>query len=328
MIRSAHLGRPLALLLLSLLAVIVVATGVAGSASAATQVGNYTLYTTNELCKLTVAPHEASAEVGAQQEFTATVSAIGPAIIEAYSVDASYSDTFSACALKQIDALEGVTVRFTVVSGPNAGKTEEVPLDANGVAKFSFTSAVAGVDVVKADLTLPDICFSDYTPQQNVQADAVIPDACAGNYEQSPQVEASPYCGGLQVAAVEDCPTVTLTDSGQVTWSAPSTVVQSSADPSMSIAARKRCVTGQFTIAPTYSGGTISSSTLFVDGRRKRSNDGSKPFSLSARSYKAGKHNFEVVTVFTNGKAASKFGSFTRCAARVTVKRVSPKFTG
>jgi hypothetical protein len=312
-------------LLLTLIAALLVATGTAGSAAAATQVGNYTVYTTNELCKLTVTPKDAAAEVGTQQTFTATVTAIGPPVIQAGSVDAGYYDTLSACAYKQIDALEGVTVAFKVTSGPNAGKTEEVPLNDEGVAKFTFTSAAAGTDVVEADLTLPDICFSQYTGVQ----EADVPAACANFFPERPTVDAVSQCPELQVEAVVDnCPTVTLSDTGQVTWSAPPTVVAESIDPSLTFAKFNRCVTRGFKIAPSYSGGVIQSSTLFVDGKKKQTHNGDAPFSLSARSYKAGKHNFEVVTVFTSGKAASKFGSFTRCAARVTVKHVSPKFTG
>jgi hypothetical protein len=327
LIRSANLARPMTFLLLSLLTALLVATGTSTNASAATQYGNYTLYTTNELCKLTVTPKQVTVEAGVQQTFTATLTAIGPAIIQVDSVDAGYSDTFSACAYKQIDALEGVTVNFKVLSGPNAGKTQDVPLSAGGVANFTFTSAVAGTDVVEAALTLPDICYTQYNGAQETSTQAV-PAACEIYFPQSPQVAAISQCPELQAEAVnQECPTVTLSDSGQVTWTVPP-VVEQTADPTLSIARIKRCVTGPFKITPSYAGGTIKSSTLFVDGKQKSTRSGAEPFSLSARSYKAGKHNFEVVTVFTSGKAASKFGSFTRCAARVTVKRVSPKFTG
>ena len=66
-----------------------------------------------------------------------------------------------------------------------------------------------------------------------------------------------------------ECPTVTLSDTGQVTWSAAAVVAAQSADPSLSVARFKRCVSGAFKIAPSYSGGVIKSSTLFVDGRKK-----------------------------------------------------------
>ena len=100
MIRSANLARPMIFMLLTLFAALLVTTGAAGNAAAATQAGNYTLYTTNELCKLTVTPKQATTAVGVQQTFTATITAIGPSVVQAGSVDASYNDTFSACGFQ------------------------------------------------------------------------------------------------------------------------------------------------------------------------------------------------------------------------------------
>jgi len=103
-------------------------------------------------------------------------------------------------------------------------------------------------DVVEAALTLPDICFSQYNGPQDTSTQA-IPTACEGYFQQSPQVGAISQCPeGLQVEAVnEECPTVTLSDSGQVTWTVPP-VVEQTADPTLSIARIKRCVTGPFKI--------------------------------------------------------------------------------
>lgn len=337
MIRSAQLARPfgarLAFLFFTIVAVLVITTASPNSASASVDVGGYTYYTTTDLCKLTVTPKDAAQPVGATQTFTATLSKIGPSLIQAGSVEAGYWDTLDACAGNEIDLLEGVPVRFSVVSGPNAGKAQEVPLDANGVAKFDLTSPIAGVDVVSAALTLADTCVRvpDEVLVEGVVADK-LPDSCIQRYGEVQQPTSVQDCPGqFSEAVTNSCPTVTLTDGGQVTWSAPPVppvVVQESADPSLTVASFKRCVSHQFKIAPSYSGGTITSSTLFVDGKKKQTQNGSAPFTVNGRSYSAGKHNFEIVTVFSSGKAASKFGSFTRCAARVTVKRVSPKFTG
>ena len=63
-------------------------------------------------------------------------------------------------------------MNFKVVSGPNAGRTQDVALSADGVANFTFTSAVGGTDVVEASLTLPDICYSVYNggPQAHLDS--------------------------------------------------------------------------------------------------------------------------------------------------------------
>ncbi|MGH2905182.1 MAG: hypothetical protein ACRDKI_00250 [Solirubrobacterales bacterium] len=305
--------------MLCIVAAFAVATG---SASAAVSSGGYTFYTTADLCKLTVAPKTASQLVGTQQAFTATVTSTNPAPPQLQSVDASFGDTYDACVYGEIDELEGVTVAFKVTSGPNTGLTGEGALNASGVASFSFTSQLTGTDVVEASLELPDICYPIYNGEK---ADGPLPAACEGFFNEQPIAEA--LCQGPQAGAVVlECLTAKLTDTGQVTWSAPQVVAE--ADPSLAITKFKRCVSRVFKIAPSYSSGSIKSSTLFVDGKKKQTHSGAEAFQLSARSYKAGKHNFEVVTVFSNGKAASKFGSFTRCAAKVTVKRVTPQFTG
>lgn len=47
-------------------------------------------------------------------------------------------------------AVSGTTVTFTVVDGPNAGKTATATTDASGVATFSYSSTVEGTDGVRA----------------------------------------------------------------------------------------------------------------------------------------------------------------------------------
>jgi RHS repeat-associated protein len=50
------------------------------------------------------------------------------------------------------EPLPNVTVRFTVLSGPNAGKTGQAVTDASGMATFSYTSTQAGLDTLRASL--------------------------------------------------------------------------------------------------------------------------------------------------------------------------------
>jgi Bacterial Ig-like domain (group 1) len=49
--------------------------------------------------------------------------------------------------------LAGVTVVFTVASGPNAGLTAQAVTDANGLATFSYTGTTAGTDTLSAAIT-------------------------------------------------------------------------------------------------------------------------------------------------------------------------------
>jgi hypothetical protein len=233
---------------------------------------------------------------------------------------------YAACLFGETAALEGVGVNFTVVSGPNVGKTADVPLGADGSASFAYTSAATGTDTVLASLTLPDVCYVDYSQETG---DETIPAGCEGATASSDQPSTEATCSDspqTEVVAV-DCPTVALTASSELAWTSP--VVAQAADPSLAISRFKRCVSRKFKIAPAYSGGPLKSSTLFIDGKKTQTRTASnEPFTVNARRYKSGKHNFEVVSVFASGKAASKFGSFTRCRVRVTQARVSPKFTG
>ncbi|HEX3126417.1 MAG TPA: carboxypeptidase regulatory-like domain-containing protein [Thermoanaerobaculia bacterium] len=50
------------------------------------------------------------------------------------------------------EPLPNVTVRFTVLSGPNAGKTGQTVTDASGMATFSYASTQAGLDTLRATL--------------------------------------------------------------------------------------------------------------------------------------------------------------------------------
>jgi RHS repeat-associated protein len=51
------------------------------------------------------------------------------------------------------EPLPNVTVRFTVLSGPNAGKTAQAVTDSSGFATFSYTSTQAGLDTLRASIT-------------------------------------------------------------------------------------------------------------------------------------------------------------------------------
>jgi hypothetical protein len=51
------------------------------------------------------------------------------------------------------EPLANVPVQFSVLSGPNAGKSGQAVTDANGTARFTYTGSAAGLDIVKATIT-------------------------------------------------------------------------------------------------------------------------------------------------------------------------------
>lgn len=297
---SASRERPrIGRIALSLILAAVSLFAIASSASAVTvSIPPYLYGTTEDLCTLDLTPKTATLPTGSQHTVVATVSSIIPQPPVAFTTrEANLSDVIAACVNGDISALADVGVNFTVTSGPNAGKTGVGKLDATGKAYFSYAGMTAGTDTIEAALALPDICDSPVR-----------------------LVEIQP-----------ECPIATLTDTATVTWEAPPVPVVAQAaapDPSVSVSSRKRCVSGKFHVSPTYSNGTVKTSTLFIDSRKVATKTGTSPFTINAKSYKEGKHNVELVTVFTNGKAASKFASFSRCKVRVAARRITPKFTG
>ena len=60
--------------------------------------------------------------------------------------------------------VDGITVTFTAVSGPNAGKVVQAVTDADGNATIDYTSAVAGADVWQASFVDPDEHTADVEP--------------------------------------------------------------------------------------------------------------------------------------------------------------------
>ncbi|MFY9265552.1 MAG: hypothetical protein WAO61_09020 [Solirubrobacterales bacterium] len=337
MYRSAILVRPrTGRLTLLIFAALVAALFAATGASAAQTVDGVTYYTTADLCSLTVSPKTATRESGQTHTVSATLAGTGAVpLAKGNPRDADITltgyDVFRGCVLNEITAFEGADVRFTVTSGPNAGQTAVAPLNAAGVATFSYTGAGTGTDSISATIELPDICYAIGQLGLEPNATDVIPPVCAPppppeiDSITTTAVDCEPV---LTAAAQSDCPSVVLNDSGSVTWTAPQVVVRAG-DPSVSLSRFKRCVSRKFKISPTYTGGQVKTSTLFIDSRKVATRVGSTaPFTVNPRRYKAGKHNVEVVTVFTSGKAASKFGSFSRCKARAAQRKVSPRFTG
>lgn len=80
---------------------------------------------------ITLGPDSATNEVGTSHTLTATVEENGTPVA-------------------------GVTVTFTVVSGPHAGLTGTGVTDSSGVATFTYTGTAAGTDVIEASYTDSD----------------------------------------------------------------------------------------------------------------------------------------------------------------------------
>jgi hypothetical protein len=80
---------------------------------------------------LTLSPHAATNEVGMTHTVTATM-----------------TDNLAR-------PIPGVTVTFTIVSGPNGGTSGTNVTDANGKAEFSWTSTLVGQDTINATATSP-----------------------------------------------------------------------------------------------------------------------------------------------------------------------------
>lgn len=89
------------------------------------------------------------------------------------------------------------------------------------------------------------------------------------------------------------------------------------ADPIVRVAAHRRCSSRTVVITPAYTNGTLVKTVLFVNGRMlSTTTDAAARFHLGARRFKAGRNNYEIVSLFTSGKSASTIGSFTRCSRR------------
>ncbi|MFY9488301.1 MAG: hypothetical protein WAP35_06355 [Solirubrobacterales bacterium] len=334
-------------LALSIFATLIVALFTAPAALAVQTVDGVSYYTTADFCQLTLTPPTASLLTGQTHTVTAHLGSTGvvpeaPSFPQDADVDLDFYSVISGCLGEgepNPAAFTGADVTFTVTAGPNIGKTGVGAINAGGDATFSYSSAAAGTDTIVASIELPDICLAASNQQQIESAD-VVPNACLE--EEIPVI--TPRAGSVSTQAVDcgpvltsagtpaDCPSVVLTANANVTWSVPPTpptVVAEAADPSISLARFKRCVSRKFKIRPSYSGGQVKTSTLFIDGRKIATKTASTaPFTVNPKRFKAGKHNIEIVTVFTSGKAASKFGSFSRCAARIAARKVTPKFTG
>lgn len=97
----------------------------------------------------------------------------------------------------------------------------------------------------------------------------------------------------------------------------PLAVDATAVDPIVRVAAHRRCSSRTVVITPSYMNGSLVKSVLFVNGRLMQvTTDPAARFHLGARRFKAGRNNYEIVSIFSSGKSASTIGSFKRCSRR------------
>jgi hypothetical protein len=293
---------------------------IAPSAQAASPDGD-PFYTTPELCKLTLTPTNAEVQVGGSQTLTAKLESTG--VVPPIVVPRDQHPCFYPLYLTAGVAEGELTTNFKAVSGPNAGLTESHPLDAAYTANHTYSSQLAGTDTWQATIELPAVCYVDWEEYYGWEGE--LPAGCEWVGEQC--VEEHYYCDDAIVS-----PTVTLTsnDSAILWVNLPAPPVEVQRDPSVSIAASKRCHTpNKFRVRPSAANGQVASMTLYVDGKKVRTVNGStEAFTINGSKYGPGSHSIKLVTTFTNGKKVTTTTTFNRCKARSVAKRTQPRFTG
>lgn len=312
---------------------------IAPNANAEIDGGWYSYYTTEDLCELTIDPETASVisnglqtfnlRIGTSKKMLSLFEVNGmPSQVRADATEElpdtiGYEDTVGACIFGEIVNLTGLLVKFEVISGPDAGRVFETELGENGTATFPLTNNGAlGTDQVRVTAQLPQICLyamKDVGLDDQFEWTVLSADGCAEVFSVvADSVErVRPVDFGL-------LPPVTIAAAANVTWIAPPPVVALGA---VSVTSFKRCVSHRIRIRPKYSSG-MRRARLVVDGRTVKTKTSTSVFILNPSKYKAGKHRYKVVATYDSGTVTSNTGSFSKCRARVSVKRVKPKFAG
>ncbi len=322
-------------------ALIAMLAAIASSAQAASPDGD-PFYTTPELCKLTLTPTNAEVQVGGSQTLTAKLESTG---VTPPWVDSEYTPPCYAPVWTDGVSEGELGVNFKALSGPNAGLSESHSLDTSFTATHTYSSQLAGTDIWQATIDLPEECRVDWESLPSWDGQPV-PDECLDRVECTTDGNLDYDCDDESVdcntSISEVCPasntqsqvspTVTLTsnDSAIIWVSLPAPPVEIQRDPSVSIAASKRCHTpNKFRVRPSTANGQVASMTLYVDGKKIRTVKGSsEAFTINGAQYGPGSHSIKLVTSFTNGKKVTTKITFNRCKARSVAKRTEPRFTG
>lgn len=311
----------------------------AGSARAEIDGGWYTYYTTEDLCELTIDPLTATANANGTQTFNVKIgmSQKAQSIFEEGGIPPvpsadppaelpetiGYWDTLDACIYGDVFKLTGLYIKFEVISGPDAGLVFETELAADGTVTFPLTNNGAlGTDQVRVTAQLPQVCIyamKDVGVGDPWDWTVMSADDCEELF-----IEPEDLADRVRPIDSGNLPPVSIAALGSVTWIAPPPLAASSA---VSVTSFKSCVANRIRIRPSYSSG-LRSAKLVVDGKTVQTKTSTSAFILNPSKYKAGKHRFKVVATYDSGTVTSNTGTFSKCKAKVSVKKVKPKFTG
>lgn len=303
--------------------------------------GDYQLYTTSSFCTLEATPPTGTLNAGGTQTFTFAVRSSGlaeelyygrvpgkPPVGQADPAEVppiSKLDVWGGCVLQDISLLAGLNVKMEVISGPDAGLTFEALLQSDGTVTFPLVNnGVAGTDQVRFTIVLPEMClmYRDYGDDY-IESELLSDEGCAESLG-APVPESAASRAAAGARPISGFPTVAMTADAAVTWIAPPPVAASGA---VSVTSFKSCVANRIRIRPSYSSG-LRSAKLVVDGKTVQTKTSTSAFILNPSKYKAGKHRFKVIATYDSGTVTSNTGSFSKCKAKVSVKKVKPKFTG
>lgn len=331
----------------------------AGSARAEIIGNASSIYTTEDLCELTLGPDVATVNANGTQTFSLKfgTSANMQSIFEEWGIPPqivsrgaeelpetiSYYDTIDACVFGDVSRMVGLYIKFEVISGPDAGLVFETELAADGTVTFPLTNNGAlGTDQIRVTATLPQVCL--YAMKDVGEGDpwdwsVISPAGCEEGLSEDP-VECSADSGGSLEAPVSACglgigrvrpvdlgalPGVILQATAAVNWTAtPSTPV---VPGSVRVSSVRSCSATRVRIRPTYSS-NLRSARLIIDGKTVQTKKSSSGFVINTKKYKPGKHRFKVVATYDTGPVTSNTGSFTKCKVKVSLVKVKPKFTG
>lgn len=306
------------------------------------QFGDYTMYTTSSFCSIVASPPTGTLNANGTQTFTFTLGSSGLAD-ELFYGDVpgppkptadpdevpplTKLDVWNGCMLGDIAQLAGVNVKMEVLSGPDAGLVLEALLQADGTVTFPLVNnGVVGTDQVRFTIELPELClmYRDFGDDY-IEYELLEDEACAESLLPVILPEPKSSSRAAQGARpLNGALSVTMTTDAAVTWLAPPPVSASSA---VSVTSFKSCVSNRIRIRPSYSSG-LRSAKLVVDGKTVQTKTSTSAFILNPSKYKAGKHRFKVVATYDSGTVTSNTGTFSKCKAKVSVKKVKPKFTG
>lgn len=95
------------------------------------------------------------------------------------------------------------------------------------------------------------------------------------------------------------------------------TVSQLGADPTVRVAKHRHCASTKVRLSPRYTGGGgLVASYLYVNGSKVAERHSVGAIRISAARLARGINSFELISEFSDGRAASVVGSLRRCGGR------------